>query len=80
MTPPPADFVPAQHPWYALKVRRSRWYDLFDKEDRIEAMRGVWGVVGWLMRREKKGKGEKGDGGVEKEAQQDLTQGGKYRF
>ncbi len=43
-------------------------------------MRGVWGVVGWLMRKEKKGKGEKGYGGAEKEAQQDLTHGGKYRF
>lgn len=72
-TPPPADFVPSQHPWYVLKVRRSRWYDLFDKEDRVEAMRGVWGVVGWLMRSEKK---EKRDGGVEKEAHA----GGKYRF
>lgn len=67
-----------------LKVRRSRWYNLLDKEDRVEAMRGVWGVIGWLMRAEggggEKGDGGKGDGGVEKEKKRDLTEGGKYRF
>ena len=30
---------------------RSRWYDLFSAEDRVEAMRGIWAVLGLLMRR-----------------------------
>ncbi|KAI9772119.1 MAG: hypothetical protein M1840_001408 [Geoglossum simile] len=38
------------HDWYILKVRRSKWFDLLDKEGRIEALRGVWGVFGYLMR------------------------------
>ena len=49
---PSPDFVPAQQAWYKIEVRRSRWFDLLKKEDRVEAMRGVWGVVGWLMRKE----------------------------
>lgn len=48
--PPSPDFVPSQHPWYKIEVRRSRWFDLLDAADRVEAMRGIWGVVGWLMR------------------------------
>ena len=49
---PSADFVPAGEPWYKIEVRRSRWFDLLKKEDRLEAMRGVWGVIGWLTRKE----------------------------
>ncbi|CAF9924193.1 MAG: hypothetical protein HETSPECPRED_005521 [Heterodermia speciosa] len=40
----------AQQPWSVLSVQRSRWYDLLKAEDRTEAMRGIWGVMGWLMR------------------------------
>ncbi|KAI9797837.1 MAG: hypothetical protein M1835_006359 [Candelina submexicana] len=43
-----------EQPWYLLKLQRSKWYDLFSAEDRVEAMKGVWGVFTWLMR----GKGE----------------------
>ncbi|KAI9787558.1 MAG: hypothetical protein M1839_000088 [Geoglossum umbratile] len=38
------------HDWYILKVRRSRWFDLLEKEGRVEAMRGIWGVFGYMMR------------------------------
>ncbi|KAH0551070.1 hypothetical protein GP486_007581 [Trichoglossum hirsutum] len=49
--------------WYILKVRRSRWFDLLDGGDRIEAMRGIWGVFGYLMRNtEGDGDGEGGGG------------------
>lgn len=44
------DFVPSTQPWYDLNVQRSRWFDLFVAEDRIQAMRGVWGVFAYLMR------------------------------
>ena len=33
-----------------LQMQRTRWYDFFDKDDRVLAMRGVWGALGWLMR------------------------------
>ncbi|KAF2134589.1 hypothetical protein P153DRAFT_278828 [Dothidotthia symphoricarpi CBS 119687] len=42
-TPPDAD-------WCSPKLQRTRWYDLFDVDDRTEAMRGIWGVLSYLMR------------------------------
>lgn len=49
-TAPPHDFVPGQQPWYVLDVTRSRWFDLLIMEDRKQAIRGVWGVMSYLMR------------------------------
>ena len=40
----------SEQPWFILSVQRSRWYDLLKAEDRGEAMRGLWGVLAWLMR------------------------------
>jgi hypothetical protein len=39
---------------------RTRWYDLFVIEERIEAVNGIWGMMAYLMR--KVGEGEKRDG------------------
>jgi hypothetical protein len=36
--------------WGRLLMWRSRWFDLFLKEERIEAMGLVWGMMSWLMR------------------------------
>ena len=36
--------------WYGLQLDRSRWFDLFKPDDRLQAMRGVWAVMGFLMR------------------------------
>lgn len=36
--------------WERLTVWRTRWFDLFLKEDRIEGMGLVWGMMSWLMR------------------------------
>ncbi|CAD6443030.1 1134a32d-13f8-41c2-a24f-4eb5a922095f [Sclerotinia trifoliorum] len=33
-------------------VWRTRWYDLFLGEDRVEAMGVVWGIMAWIMRAE----------------------------
>ena len=33
-----------------LKVWRTKWYDLFVKEERIEAFSALWGMMQWLMR------------------------------
>lgn len=45
----------SEQPWYKLELRRSRWFDILVPEDRIEAMRGLWAVMGWLMRRTDEG-------------------------
>jgi hypothetical protein len=37
--------------WGGLEVVRSRWFDFFLVEDRVEAMRCIWGVMAWLMRK-----------------------------
>lgn len=47
---PHQHFIPAREPWYQLEVRRSRWFDLLKREDRGLAMRGIWGVMDFLMR------------------------------
>jgi hypothetical protein len=36
--------------WCSPMVQRSQWYDLFSTEERLEAMRGIWGVMGYLAR------------------------------
>lgn len=41
-----------QRSWGRLEVWRSKWYDFFLVEDRVEAMRLVWGMMGYLMRKE----------------------------
>ncbi len=37
--------------WERVVMWRSKWYDLFLKEERIEAMGVVWGMMAWLMRK-----------------------------
>lgn len=36
--------------WGKVEVWRTRWYDFFVPDDRIEAMKAVWGVVAYAMR------------------------------
>ncbi|KAL4792879.1 hypothetical protein BDV19DRAFT_240911 [Aspergillus venezuelensis] len=45
--PPDSD---NDHPWHILKLRRTRWYDLFDGKDRVEVFRGVWTIFHCLLR------------------------------
>ncbi|KAF2417111.1 hypothetical protein EJ08DRAFT_654616 [Tothia fuscella] len=40
----------SQPEWCKPVVHRSPWYDLFDIKDRLEAMRGIWGVMAYLAR------------------------------
>ncbi|OJD29055.1 system protein b [Diplodia corticola] len=42
--------LPADENWCRPVLRRTRWYDLFHTEDRIEATRGLWMLFGWLAR------------------------------
>ncbi|GAW17826.1 hypothetical protein ANO14919_072930 [Xylariales sp. No.14919] len=36
--------------WGKLEIWRSKWFDLFVVEERLEAMRLLWGVMAWSMR------------------------------
>jgi hypothetical protein len=36
--------------WDRLVMWRSKWYDLYLKNERVEAMGVVWGMMAWLMR------------------------------
>jgi len=45
-------FVDVQGEESKLVMWRSRWFDLFKSEDRVQAMSLVWGVMGYLMRGE----------------------------
>lgn len=44
-SPPPTD-----PQWCSPVLQRTRWYDLFRVEDRTEIMRGIWGLLEYLMR------------------------------
>lgn len=39
----------SEHPWDVLKLRRSKWYDLMDAAQRVEAFNGLWRVFHYLM-------------------------------
>ncbi|KAL3469071.1 hypothetical protein BJX99DRAFT_88682 [Aspergillus californicus] len=41
---------PPDHPWHVLKLRRTRWYDLFDKQDRVDIFKGIWTIFHCSMR------------------------------
>ncbi|KAI8627593.1 hypothetical protein F5Y19DRAFT_465783 [Xylariaceae sp. FL1651] len=37
--------------WGKLEIWRSKWFDMFLVEDRLEAMRLLWGMMAWTMRK-----------------------------
>jgi hypothetical protein len=44
--------------WCSPRLQRTRWFDLFNIEDRTEAMRGIWGIMSYLMRSQEKEKAD----------------------
>ncbi|KAL4807005.1 hypothetical protein BDV18DRAFT_136648 [Aspergillus unguis] len=46
----PPDSEP-DHPWHILRLRRTKWYDLFDGQDRVAAFRGIWTLFHCMLRR-----------------------------
>jgi hypothetical protein len=46
--------APTDSHWCSPTLQRTRWYDLFSMDDRTEAMRGIWGVLAYLMRAQTK--------------------------
>lgn len=53
-----------QQSWYALEMKRSTWFDLLVTGDRVEAMRGIWAILGWQMRDMTPEKDEKDVAGI----------------
>ncbi|KAI1277839.1 hypothetical protein F5Y07DRAFT_361806 [Xylaria sp. FL0933] len=47
-----------EYSWGKLEIWRSKWFDLFVVEQRQEAMRLLWGMMAWSMRRTDGGKDE----------------------
>jgi hypothetical protein len=43
--------APAEADWCSPKLQRTRWFDLFNVSDRTEAMRGIWGIMSYSMRK-----------------------------
>jgi hypothetical protein len=46
--------TPSDPSWCSPQLHRTQWFDLFDVEDRKEAMRGIWGITSYLMRHQEK--------------------------
>jgi hypothetical protein len=40
-----------EQPWHVLKLQRTRWLDLFDANDRVEALKGVWQLFHHQLRK-----------------------------
>ncbi|PTU18619.1 hypothetical protein P175DRAFT_0442278 [Aspergillus ochraceoroseus IBT 24754] len=45
-----ADSNTSEQPWHVLQLRRTRWFDLFDTQDRLEVFRGIWTLFHCLLR------------------------------
>ncbi|KAK9772722.1 hypothetical protein SCAR479_10592 [Seiridium cardinale] len=50
----------AERSWGKLEVWRSKWFDMFLAQDRVEALRLLWGINAWTMRKVE-GKDDKKD-------------------
>ncbi|KAI1130141.1 hypothetical protein F5Y10DRAFT_236291 [Nemania abortiva] len=50
--------------WGKLEIWRSTWFDLFVVEQRLEAMRLLWGVMAWSMRTSTKDGDDEAMGGA----------------
>lgn len=44
--------TPSESDWCSPRLQRSRWFDLFSIDDRTEAMRGIWGIMSYQMRKD----------------------------
>lgn len=47
----PRDTDTPDQPWYELKLRRTRWYNLFEAKDRLEAFEGIWRIFHYSLRK-----------------------------
>lgn len=60
-----------------LEIRRTRWFDLYVAKDRIEAMKAVWAVMAYSMRKvvpvETAGEAQEGGNKADKASEADST-------
>lgn len=42
----------AERPWHTLVLRRTRWFDLFNPEDRLAGFDALWAIHAYMMRAE----------------------------
>jgi hypothetical protein len=66
------EFENGKRSWGRLEVRRSKWFDLFKPEDRVEAMKLVWCMMNWLMRAVPKDEEEKDEADQNQEEKKDT--------
>lgn len=45
-----ADSLPKDEAWSIPTLQRSPWFDLLDMDERLQALRGLWGIMTFLMR------------------------------
>ncbi|KAK1774038.1 hypothetical protein QBC45DRAFT_55277 [Copromyces sp. CBS 386.78] len=67
------EFENGKRSWGKLEVRRSKWFDLFKPEDRVDAMKLVWCMMNWLMRAVPKNEEEKDDADQNQDEKKDTT-------
>lgn len=46
------DQLPFDSDWCTPHIRRTRWFDLFDTNERLEAFQALWGVMAYLTRQQ----------------------------
>lgn len=44
--------IPSEASWDTLQLCRTKWYDLLNTKDRLEAFEGVWRIFHFLMRKQ----------------------------
>lgn len=42
----------AEQPWHVIQLRRTRWLDFLNTDDRVEAFEGLWRIFHYLMRKD----------------------------
>lgn len=42
--------MPQDSDWCQPKLQRTKWYDLLNVDDRVEAFRALWGISCYLFR------------------------------
>ncbi|KAE8144231.1 hypothetical protein BDV25DRAFT_167332 [Aspergillus avenaceus] len=47
----PSDSDTTDQAWHVLHLKRTKWYDLFDGQERLEVFKGVWTIFHHLLRR-----------------------------
>jgi hypothetical protein len=44
------EILPESLEWCRPTLQRSKWYDLFNKDERLELFQGLWSIMEYLTR------------------------------